>query len=602
MAPHNRGKQLSEISTIWKLVEQARRSEGRSAMQRVFIVGWDGATFDLIRPWVAEGKLPHVARLMRAGVHGPLRSTIPPWTVPAWTSFMTGKNPGQHGIFDVFQPRAGTYALEVTNGSHRRAATFWQLLSEAGRKVISISLPCTFPPEPVSGGMISGFGFPEEMPGYFVPACGMYPRDLYAELQRTVGPHPVEASISADVDRGRLDLALERILETIHQKAQTAKYLMSHRPWDCFMILFGEADSAGRRFWKYCDPGSPLFTDRQPELRDSLLRVYEQLDHETGALLDRLPEDTTVLVVSGHGLGGVSDWALYPNCWLQQRDYLRLRNRTGRCRSSGSEGLKPCSVTALPAWLQRCIYRFGARLVGRLEARMRYGTIDWEGTQAYFDENSSYPVVRVNLRGRQPKGIVEPGWAYEELRNRLIRDLETWRHPQTGARIVERAFRREEIYSGPCLELAPDVIPKWALHNGYSYAFRYSSQAPDAGWIEQVDPRRPEKPPCFAAKSGTHRDHGMFLARGPRIRADVPLEGARLIDLAPTILTLLDVPVPVDMDGRVLRALFTDFITSTLPIMNHLDSSGAPAAERSVASSEDEARILVRLHAADIAN
>jgi predicted AlkP superfamily phosphohydrolase/phosphomutase len=568
-------------------------------MQRVFIVGWDGATFDLIRPWVADGKLPHVARLMRAGVHGPLRSTVPPSTVPAWTSFMTGKNPGQHGIFDVFQPRAGTYALDVANGSHRRAVTFWQLLSEAGRKVISISLPCTFPPQPVNGAMISGFGFPEERPGYFVPARGMYPRDLHAELNHTVGPHPVDASISADVNRGRLDLAMERILETIHQKAQTAKYLMSHRPWDCFMILFGEAASAGRRFWKYCDPGSPLFTDRHPELRDSLPRVYEQLDRETGALLDRLPDDTTVLLVSGHGLGGVSDWALYPNCWLQQRGYLRLRNPTGHRRSCGSESLKPWSVTALPAWLQRCVYRFGARFVSRLEARMRYGTIDWEGTQAYFDENSSYPVVRVNLRGRQPKGIVEPGWAYEELRNRLIRDLETWRHPQTGTRIVERAFRREEIYSGPCLEQAPDVIPRWALHNGYSYAFGKSSQAADAGWIEQVDSRPPEKLPCFAAESGTHRDHGMFLARGPRIRADVPLEGARLVDLAPTILTLLEVRVPEDMDGRVLRELFTGFATTGLPIESTLEPRRAHAAGDCGSSRVDEAKVLARVQALD---
>src|ERR1051325_8760378 len=119
--------------------------------KRVFMIGWDGATFDLIHPWVKDGKLPNIARPMERGVHGPLRSTIPPWTFPAWTSFMTGKNPGKHGVYDFLRPRQGSYDLEFVNGSHRRARTFWQILSEAGRKVVSISVPCTFPPEPVNG-------------------------------------------------------------------------------------------------------------------------------------------------------------------------------------------------------------------------------------------------------------------------------------------------------------------------------------------------------------------------------------------------------------------------------------------------------------------
>src|SRR5438093_9058449 len=113
---------------------------------RVFMIGWDGATFDLIRPWVAEGKLPNIARLVETGVHGPLRSTIPPWTFPAWTSFMTGKNPGKHGIFDFFRTRPGSYDLEFVNGGMRRTVSFWQILSAAGHPVISVSVPCTFPP------------------------------------------------------------------------------------------------------------------------------------------------------------------------------------------------------------------------------------------------------------------------------------------------------------------------------------------------------------------------------------------------------------------------------------------------------------------------
>jgi predicted AlkP superfamily phosphohydrolase/phosphomutase len=575
-------------------------------LQRVFLIGWDGATFDLIRPWVAEGKLPHLASLLQRGVHGPLRSTTPPGTFAAWTSFLTGTNPGTHGIFSYFRPRHGTYDLEMTTSRHRRAPTFWQLLSEAGRKVVSISVPGTFPPEPVNGVMISGYDFPGEGPGSFVDARGMYPRQLYTELNHNVGPHPMDASIIGEVNRGQLDVVLERLLETIHRKAATAKYLMSHRPWDCFMIRFGEADAAGHQFWKYCDPNSPLFTDQHPQLRDSLLRVYQELDRETGALLERLPADTTVLVLSEHGFGGVGDWVLYPNRWLAEKGYLRFRQAKDR-KPRGLEALKLWAMGTLPAWLQRGLCRYGPGLVGRLEAQVRYGLIDWEGTQAYFDENAYFPVLRVNLRGRQPRGTVEPGGAYEELRNRLVRDLEAWRHPQSGQPIVEQPYRREEIYSGPCLDQAPDVIPKWALHSGYSYAFRKSFQASEGTWIEQVDPRIPGRVPFFTGKSGSHRDDGIFLAQGPAFRAGVPIEGAHLIDLAPTILALLDVPVPDDMDGRVLDEILTEVAKRTLRSQRTLAWSGAGFGQGLETmpqlgngySGDDEARVLERLQALD---
>jgi predicted AlkP superfamily phosphohydrolase/phosphomutase len=567
-------------------------------MSRLLMIGWDGATFDLIHPWVTQGKLPTIARLMETGVHGPLRSTIPPWTFPAWTSFMTGKNPGKHGIFDFFRTRPGTYNLEFVNGGHRRGMTFWKILSDAGRSVVSISLPCTFPPEPVNGEMISGFDFPGEGPGSYVDARGMHPQGLYEELSRNVGRHPIDAPIIKEINRGRFDLVLERVLQTIRQKAATAKYLLSHRSWDCFMILFGESDGAGHQFWKYCDPSSPLFVDHPAGLRDSILRVYQELDRQAAELLVLAPADTITLMMSDHGFGGVSDWVIYPNCWLRERGFLRLRGQTQHRSPRLRESIKLWSVANLPAWLQRALYRFGGRILGRFEAGVRYGMIDWTSTEAYFDENPYFPVLRVNLKGRQPSGIVEPGRQYEEVRDRLIRKLEAWRHPETGTPIVEKAYRREEIYSGPCLGEAADVIPKWALHQGYSYAFKMSSKSPDLAWIEQVDPQRPEHLQFFTSKSGTHRDDGIFLAQGPMIRSGITVEGARIIDLAPTILHLSGVPVPDDMDGRVLDQIFESTYAQQLLIRRA--SGQGPATEVDADSGyslEDVETISERLKA-----
>ncbi|HEV3255519.1 MAG TPA: alkaline phosphatase family protein, partial [Gemmataceae bacterium] len=199
-------------------------------MQRAFIIGWDGATFDLIRPWVEEGKLPVIAKILEEGSHGALRSTMPPMTFPAWTSFMTGVNPGKHGIFDFTRRRPGKYELEFVNGGQRRAPSLWHILSQAGRRVISVSVPCTFPPEPVNGVMISGFDVPGlGGAGMYVDARGMHPPELWEELNRQVGGHPISAFMIADINHGRPDLGLAKNLEVIRQKAATAKYLMANR-------------------------------------------------------------------------------------------------------------------------------------------------------------------------------------------------------------------------------------------------------------------------------------------------------------------------------------------------------------------------------------
>jgi predicted AlkP superfamily phosphohydrolase/phosphomutase len=567
-------------------------------MPRVFIIGWDGATFDLIRPWVAEGKLPNVAKLMETGTHGPLRSTLPPWTFPAWNTFMTGKNPGKHGIFDFFRIRPGTYDLDFVNGGHRRAATFWQILSAAGRSVVSISVPCTFPPEPVNGVMISGFDVPGGGgPGSSVDARGMYPPEFCEELNKNVGPHPVGAAGVQEINSGRPDLGVELIIAGINQKSATAKYLATHRPWDCFMILYGESDGSGHQFWKYCDPKSPLFTEQPAGMRDSILRVYQALDRQIGELRALLPADTNILMMSDHGFGGVSDWVIYPNCWLHEKGLLRLRGALRNRLSRFLDGAKFWALSNLPAKVKRFLYRVGRRSAGRFEASVRYGMINWAQTQVYFDENPYYPTLRVNLKGRQPHGTVEPGQPYEDLRTKVIEELENWRHPETGDRIVEKAYRREEVYSGPCTGEAPDIVVKWALHQGYSYAFKLSSKSRNRAWIEKVDPHQPENLQYFSAKSGTHRDYGIFLAQGPAISAGATPRDAHMTDLAPTILHLLGVPVPEDMDGRVLAEILTETFQTPVQRTSGTGPVAATAENKDGYTAEDEEKVSERLKA-----
>jgi predicted AlkP superfamily phosphohydrolase/phosphomutase len=451
--------------------------------------------------------------------------------------------------------------------------------------------------------LISGFDAPGlGGKGAYVDARGMYPPELFDELMKNSGPHPIGAFMISEINQGRPDLGLERQLETVRAKGATTKYLMKTRPWDCAMILFGESDGSCHHFWKYCDPKSPLFTEQPPGLRDAILKVYQELDRQTEELMKLVPEDATVLLVSDHGFGGVTNWMLYPNCWLHSKGLLRFRGGFARWRSRMLDAIKLRAVAKLPPRLKRALYRWSPKTLGGVEGKVRYGIIDWSGTQAYFEENPYYPVLWLNVKGRQPGGIVEPGKPYEELRDRLIRELQDWRHPESGEPIVEKAFRREEVYSGPCVSDFPDIIVKWADHKGYSYAFRVSSKSPDLAWIKQVDPNAPQNLVFFTGKSGTHRDYGIFLAYGPGIRQGATIEGARLLDLAPTILHLQGVPVPADMDGKVLTDIFTGEAarpvsrvavpTADVPVA----APGGPPPEGEY-SATDEATIAERLRA-----
>jgi len=567
-------------------------------MGRVFIVGWDGATFDLIKPWVAQGKLPNIAEIMRDGAHGELRSTLPPMTFPAWTSFMTGKNPGKHGIYDFTRQRPGTYDLEFVNGGQRKTASFWKLLSDAGRRAISISVPCTYPPEPVNGIMLSGFDAPGlGGGGSKLDARGMHPPTLCAELQAAVGGHPSGSFPIAEINQGRPDLALEKILSAIRQKAATTKYLIQKYPWDCAMILFGESDGVGHHFWKYCDRQSPLFTSRPPGMEDSIFRVYQELDRQLGELRDLLPPETTTLIMSDHGFGGVSNNVLFPNCWLREQGMLGFRGGVSRWVSRKLDGLKVRAVAKLPSRFKRMLYRAAKGKVGGIEAKVRYGIIDWPRTKAYFEENPYYPSLRINVKGRQPQGVVEPGQEYEKLRTELIERLEDWRHPDTGERIVERAYRREEVYQGPHLEDAPDIVVHWSMHENYTYAFKVSSKSKGLAWLEEIDPNHPENFAFFTGKSGSHRDDGIFLAEGPGVLPGKTLQGAKIIDVAPTLLHLLDVPVPGDMDGRVLLDML-DSEWAPTPVAVTAAAIAAPAftADHNY-TDEDKVVIAQRLRA-----
>jgi predicted AlkP superfamily phosphohydrolase/phosphomutase len=549
-------------------------------MAKVLMLGLDGATFDLIIPWVQSGKLPHFARLLNTGISGRLHSTIPPMSPPAWNSFMTGMNPGKHGIYDFTGRKPHSYETHFINASWRRAPTLWRHLGEMGKRVAVLSVPFTYPPERVNGIMVSGM----DAPGVagLVDRSATYPPELCADVNTSVGDYPMGPNLFAYTQPADM---VDAALRTMEKKTAAARYLYQKEDWDFFMFVLGETDAASHRFWRLCDPASPLRGAAPPDakLAHSLLAIYQKADEVIGQFMDLASRDTTVMVISDHGNGGNSDKAVYLNRWLESQGLLRFRAFSGFTKA-GIERAKQVGLRVLPPNVKRMIYRL-TNIPDMVESWARFSAIDWKHTQAFSEETPYYPSIWINLKGREPLGIVEPH-EYERVRQHLITQLALWRNPYSGQKMIKRIHRREELYTGAHVEKAPDLTIEWELDDGYSYLFRPSTGVRRPP-VHQLNVQERQQ-----VKSGDHRDEGIFLATGPQLTNPIEIKEAGILDLAPTVLYLLGLPIPPEMDGHVLTQIFPDDHLARYPIQHGNGGGlevGLDDSQRDYSAAEEEA-------------
>lgn len=511
----------------------------------LLILGLDGATLDLVEPWAADGTLPNLARLLRQGAWGRLASTIPAATFPSWTSFMTGVNPGRHGVFDFTRRERGEYAVRFVNATYRKAPTIWRLLSDAGRRVSVLGLPGTYPPEPINGYMVSGFDTPVTTRA---DASFVHP-PAFADEVAAAGGFPFADFQEFSIGPGWHADACRSLCDGIGRKVELARRLLAREPWDCLMLLFGESDTAAHHFWALHDAASPRHDAAQAAaLGDPLRTVYAALDQAVGQLIAAAP-DATVLVVSDHGFGGAGTTAVRLNRWLAQQDLLRFAPRAAASRWAGR--LRAAALRLVPeAWQARCFRMAGGAVANRLESGVRFGGIDWTETRAFSEELNYFPSIWLNVQGRERCGTLpvrDYGSQCEALRSALL----DWRDPNTGEPVVARVWQRDEIYRGPCVAMAPDLVLEWANPGGYSYV-GVPSYGADGPAVEALDPA--VLGGKLAGMSGSHRPDGLFALCGASVQPGM-VRGAHIADLAPTILAACGVAAPDDWDGRPLAAL-----------------------------------------------
>jgi predicted AlkP superfamily phosphohydrolase/phosphomutase len=516
---------------------------------RVLVIGLDGVTFDLLGPWIEAGQLPNLQRLMQQGAWGKLRTTLPPISSSSWSSFVTGVNPGKHGLVDFVYPGADSYKVTMINATSRRTRALWNWLNDAGHKVGLLGIPTTYPVEAVDGFMISGFLSPGPESEW------AYPPELKQELLAELGEFQL-----APNERYRSSPHLDRFLDdltaSVENRTEAAIYLMRNRPWDMFTVVYWDTDMVQHETWRLLDPSHPRHDPGEADLhREKVLGFHRKVDADVGRLLAEIDSDTLVVIMSDHGFGPVHSFFLTNN-WLAKLGLLRFKRNpwTAIKRLLFRVGYTPLRmfriVKALGLASLRKQVRFQQKASLLNKMFLSFDDVDWSRTQAF--SIGSFGQVYINLAGVHPQGIVQPGQEYEELKERIAGEALALRDPRTGESLIERVHRREETYSGPYSSRAPDMIVQ---PRGWEYmAFGHA----DFGSNKLVEP--------ITGLSGHHRLDGILILAGVGVKPGTHLENASILDLAPTILHALGVAVPRDLDGRVLSEAFEDTSPLSEPV------------------------------------
>jgi predicted AlkP superfamily phosphohydrolase/phosphomutase len=522
----------------------------------VLLIGLDGATFDILDPLMDEGAMPVLRDLIGSGARATLRSTVPALTPPAWTSLVTGRGPGAHGIFDFFRKDDESSPLFRFLTSHDVACpTMWSLATAAGLRSTVLNFPLTFPPPKIDGHIV---------PGGFMPwrqlRLGCHPPGLFDRLR----PLPSFNARELALDMAHEAKAIEGCTDDEYepwvdmhirrerQWVDIARYLRQHEPSQFTALLFDGTDKIQHLCWRFIDPAmrQTLTTPWELRVRDKVREYYCQLDGLIGELRD-LFAGATIVVASDHGFGPQVR-TFYVNSWLEQMGLLTWQDgQAPASRDAASLGLNQ---------LARHVYQ-----------------IDWTRTRAFAAMPSGNGIHIVKADSEHPAGVRAE--EYSAFRDWLASQLLEVTDEETGEQVVARVSTRDELFGGPSVAVAPDLTLELA----------------DGGLMSILSSARTVR--RRPVPTGTHRPDGIFVAAGAEIRGGVCLVPMSIVDVAPLMVYQLDLPIPESLEGRLVTEALEAHVLSVRP-PRHEAATVAVASVGDVAlDAEAEAEILDRLRA-----
>lgn len=501
--------------------------------QKVLVIGLDGATFDIIDLLIERGKLPQLSSLIKRGTRASLKSTIMPNSFPAWVSCITGVNPGKHGIFwPLIRRDKNAYPLKLVNSHDIQAKAVWEILENQDNKVCVINLPPLYPPTKINGILVCGSLTPGEDHDF------TYPQEFKDELLKLIPDYKCEI----DYAHLSLEKLAARIMQSIENREKLLLYLLENKAWDLFFAVFTETDLAQHKFWAGIDRRHAEHPRFKENFGTFIFQVYERLDETLGKIMKTIPQDAIVFVISDHGFGPLYQ-SFSLSRWLTENRYLvfpeNLLKRNARKILEKAHMMKKAQrIKDYFARLQLSIKDRSSvrhlREKDALSGKKVTERIDWQQTKAYPTSDFG---IRINLQGREPQGIVKRGREEEEIKKEMKRELSRLKY-SNGEPVFESILTKEEAFSGPFVDKAPDIIVPINHSRAPSVPEKWSYSL------------------THPTLNGAHSPFGIFIANGEGIKKRFMMMDTKIIDITPTLLYVFGVPLTKDMDGKVLLDIF----------------------------------------------
>jgi predicted AlkP superfamily phosphohydrolase/phosphomutase len=508
---------------------------------KVFLLGLDGATWRVLDKLIAEGVMPNMAALVKQGAKGVLRSTIPYSTPVAWSSVLTGVRPFKHGIFGChsMENRDGVILIRLTDRSQIKAPMVFDIYNQIGKRVISVNMPMTYPPQATDGTVITGMMTPSKESRFY------YPEGLLDELRNSGIDYKIDIGfgreqaedfdkkITAYLSNGATEF-LEDLSHVSREREKAVLHLLETREWDLFMVTMVSMDRIQHYLWN-------LFVDdsADPDLRKNIYDHYAYLDSAAGRFYEKVKDEAVLVVCSDHGFGDYKG-NFYLDVWLEKKGYSA---RKGESITAAGIAKKVAKALGINRVLRRSLERSQAALAKKLVFAAT-SNIDWSRTRAYVYSTDS---IRINLKGRDQYGIVKPGEEFSRLREE-IRDQLLGIRLDDGSRLIEKVYFAEDLYGTAEVEDAPDIIYEFTEENHYATYYR------------GAETKRVFGPP-YPWKQGDHRRDGVVLIAGQGVEPKDNIT-ADIEDILPTVMFIQNLPPSEDFDGRVISEAFTrDFVS-----------------------------------------
>ncbi|MFB0559698.1 MAG: alkaline phosphatase family protein [Candidatus Lokiarchaeia archaeon] len=490
-------------------------------MVKVLVIGLDGGTWNIIEPLVNAGKLPTIAKLMKEGCYGDLESSLPSTTFPAWKCFSTGKNPGKLGVYYHMGIDTKKRKSVVYNSTYFRSKELWDYLGQNNITCGVIGMPTTYPPKKINGFMVSEF-VPKEV-GF------TYPKELETELKNNLNYSYEQVEYHNISKRFFIN---ERI-KLIKQRFDAAHYLIDkYNPSFLHLTIF-HTDHIQHFYWNYMEENNTKYGK-------VIENVWIFIDKEISKLLAHFKDDNLyTFIISDHGFTAIK--AIFDiTQWFINEKYLYLNYKTNYRQALLNFILKLADLAGIRSILISIInkvkklpfFKIFIPSTSTIHASMLETPIDWNRSKAI---PLCAGLVYLNLN------ILRTDEAYNKTREEIISEVKKIKNPKVGEKLAKEVFKKEEIYNGEYLDQAPDIII--LPNDGYDIR----------------DMIRNKKIWSFSQKRGwsaTHKLHGIFIAHGKNLRTGLKTSNIKIYDIAPTILHVFNLPVPLDMDGNVLKEIF----------------------------------------------